>query len=212
VEIEVQERQLKAGIMQRTDSVVIGAIISSTLFYGCARQLKSDVTPTAIPASVPKSPVPPQKLPTKAEPSVRRNNIKPYGFPDTRTTVVEDLDGYSRLQIGLSQFAGPNSINCGRANLYTKKRTEVDACAVEALKAHKPFRLIYQKGGRHGLNNWGIAGNSKGQVHFLWNYQAGVGTNNYVQDEGFYLCKKPLIVKIKGQSRIACQEKRNLMP
>lgn len=147
---------------------------------------------------------------TRPAPSTALVSSKPYVFPSSNATI--DVSGHSRIQIGMGRFAGLNSINCGTVNPYTNKRRIADSCAVAALQAHRPFRLIYQTGDRHEIKNWGVAGNAKGQVFFLRNVEPMVGINNYVTGETLYMCKRPIVVTINGLPRIACHEKRNLTP
>jgi hypothetical protein len=135
-------------------------------------------------------PVPPSnkvettpELPASVTTSTARRDVKPYSFPDKRTTLADNLDGYDRLQFGLRQFAGADSVDCGRTYPNAKRRAKVDACAIAAFKAGKPFRLNYKTGDRRGIKNWGIAGNSKGQVYFLWNYHE-ITTLVYVPLQG----------------------------
>ncbi len=137
---------------------------------------------------------------------------KPYRFPSGEATIMQDLSGASRVRFGMGQITGPNSINCGSVNPYSSKRAAADACAVAAFKDHKPFRLMYQTGGRTEIINWGIASNAKGQVFFLRNVEPGVGIQNYVAGETLYACKQPIVVSVKGRPRIACKENRNLTP
>jgi hypothetical protein len=133
-------------------------------------------------------------------------NFFPGGQPNL------DVSGYSRIKMAMAQLTGPNFIDCGSPNPYSTRRAAADSCAVAAFKAHKPFSLIYQTGGRTEIYNWGVAGNAKGQVFFLRNVEPAMIINNQVLGETLYRCKNPVIVSVKGQLRLACQEKRNLTP
>ena len=119
------------------------------------------------------------------------------------------VGGYGRISKALNQLVGPNAVDCGWANPYDSKRFIVDACGITAFRKRRAFRLMYNVSVHQGIRNYGLGGNSKGQLFFLSNAD---GTDNQVFEEKLHRCQHPLIVRVNGHFRFSCKEKRNLLP
>lgn len=103
-----------------------------------------------------------------------------------------------------------DAVDCGKASVWTKQRAPADACAVAAFKAKKPFRLRYNADTRdENISIW-VVGTRKGAVYFSKRVINAYNVETPYTDE--YCCKKPIVVRVNGKRRLACQEKRNLTP